>query len=228
LIVNIGSSCRNLIFDLLFSTKILSANGFSRRSLSVYLTLFETWCISHISYALYRILSRWDIILHILVLICVISHNNPGRSRYVGSYRTGFGSVAARQIGFGRLLFAGFRCYPLFSFDICWSNSSSSNQIHTAGTGQIRSQNLFASDVIQGNLMSRNDWNLSFPMKPDFMIKSFNHWYRNLPDYIRIQKFHWSEFFVLDNIDLAEISYWCISEIIRKLCKWFSVMARVL
>ena len=152
----------------------------------------------------------------------------PGRSGYIGSCRTGFKSVATRLIGFGRLLFAGFRCYPLFSFDIRWSDSSSSDQIHPFGTGQIRSQDLFASDVIQGNLMSRNDRNLWFHMTSDSMIKPFKHWYRNLPDYIRIQEFYWSGFFVSDSIDRTGISYWCISEIIRKLCTRFSEMPSVL
>ncbi|CAF5035144.1 unnamed protein product [Rotaria sp. Silwood1] len=53
--------------------------------------------------------------------------NAPGRNSYVGSCRIGFKSVEIRLIGFRRLLFVGFRCYPLFSFDIRRSDSSSSD-----------------------------------------------------------------------------------------------------
>jgi hypothetical protein len=155
---------------------------------------------------------------------CVI----PGQNGYIGSCRTGFKSVATSLIGSGRLLFVGFRCYPLYSFDIRWSDSPNSDKILTVGIGQIRSQDLFASDVIQGNLVSRNRRILWFYMTSDFMIKPFNHRYRNLSNYIRIQEFHWLDFFVSDRIDPTGISYWCIYEIIRKLCTWFSVMASVL
>ncbi len=76
--------------------------------------------------------------------------------------------------------------------------------------------------------MSRNGRNLWFHMTSDFMIKPLNHWYQNLSDYIRTQEFLWSGFFVSDSIDPTGINYWCISEIIGKLCAWFSVMASVL
>ncbi len=146
--------------------------------------------------------------------------NNPGQSGYLGSCRTAFKSVATRLIGFGRLLFTGFRCYPLFSFDICWSDSPSSDQIHTVGTDQIRSQDLLASDLIQRNPVSRNGRNFWFHITPCFMIKPLNYCYRNLSDYVRIQKFRWSAFLVSDSINPTGISYWCISEIIRNLCMW--------
>ena len=44
------------------------------------------------------------------------SMRSPGQSRYVGSCRTGFNSVVKWLIGFGRLLFVGFRSYPLVFF----------------------------------------------------------------------------------------------------------------
>jgi len=87
---------------------------------------------------------------------CDLRSPTPGQNGYIGSCRTGFKSVATWLIGSGRLLFVGFRCYPLYSFDIRWSDSRNSDKILTVGIGQIRSQDLFASDVIQGNLVSRN------------------------------------------------------------------------
>ena len=55
-------------------------------------------------------------LLRLLKVFC----DSPGQNGYIGSCRTGFKSAATRRIGFGRLLFVGFRCYPLFSFDIRW------------------------------------------------------------------------------------------------------------
>ena len=116
-------------------------------------------------------------------------NNNPGQSWGIGSYRTGIKSFATRLIGFDWLPSAGFRCNPLFSFDIRWSDPSSSDQTHTFRTHVIRSQDLTGSDLILGNLVSRNGRNLWCHMTPDFMIKPFNHWFRNLSDYTRIQEF---------------------------------------
>lgn len=119
--------------------------------------------------------------------VCFPPGINPGRNGYIVSCRTAFKSVAIQMIGFGRLLVPGFRSNPLFLYDIRWSESPSSYRFHTVGTGQIQSQDLLASGVIRGNLMSRNGRNLRSHMTPDFMIKLFNHCHRNLSDYIRIQ-----------------------------------------
>ena len=151
----------------------------------------------------------------------------PGQSGYIGSCRTGFKSIATQRIGLGRLLFVGFRCYPLFSFDIRWPDPPNSDKILTVGIGQILSQDLFASDVIQGNLVSRNGRILWFHMTSDFMIKPVNHCYRNLSDYVRIQEFLWSGFFVSNSIDLRATSYLQSLEIISILCDWFSLVASI-
>ena len=166
--------------------------------------------------------------LHQLQFATIYPENiHPGQSGYIRSCRTGFKSVATRLIGFGRLLFVGFRCYPLFSFDIRWQDPPNSDKILTVGIGQILSQDLFASDVIQGNLVSRNGRILWFHMTSDFMIKPVNHCYRNLSDYVRIQEFLWSGFFVSNRIDLRATSYLQSLEIIRILCDWFSLVASI-
>ena len=110
--------------------------------------------------------------------------NYPGQKGYIGSCRTGIKSVATRKIGSDRLLFAGFRCDPLFSFDIRWSDSSSFDQIHTFGTDQIRFQEPIISNRIQDNPASRNRRYLWVHMTQDFRIKPFNHCYRNLSDHV--------------------------------------------
>ena len=153
-------------------------------------------------------------LLRLLKVFC----DSPGQNGYIGSCRTGLKSVATRQIGFGRLLFAGFRCDSLCSFDIRWSDSWSSDQIHTFGTDQIRYQDLIISDLNQDNPVSRNGRYLSVHMTQDFRIKPFNHCHRNLSDYIWMWEFHWSDFFLSDNMDPTGSSCWCISKIIRKPC----------
>ena len=122
-------------------------------------------------------------------IISTLFRNIPGRSGGIRSYRTGIKSFATRLTGFDRLPFAEFRCNPLCSFDIRWSDPSSSDQIHTFRTGQICSRDLAGSGLILGNMVPRNGRNLWFHMTPDFMIKPFNHWFRNLSDYTRIQEF---------------------------------------
>ena len=139
----------------------------------------------------------------------------------------GFEIRCHAAIGFGRLLFTRFRWYPLFSFDIHLSDSPSSDRIYTVGTDQIRSYNLFASDVIQDHLVSRNGRNSSFEMTPDFMIKLFNYWCRNLSDYIRMEEFHLSVFVMCDSIDPIGISYLRLSEIIRKFYNWLRLVVSV-